>query len=160
VRTHLVHFVPPSAEAVFEVRAAVTRFLDLDLSAEVRGAVLLALDEIITNAVAHSETDGSIIVHVARDGDRVVATVRDNGTGFDLRCIRHDCPPGPLAEGGRGLYLAIQLMDSVTVYSDRGTIVHMTRGGRERARLSAPLRTYESERLIHFAHSLTATPAA
>ena len=156
----MVRCVPPSAEALSEVRAEVTRFLCSDLSTEVRSAVLLALNEVVTNAVAHSGTNEFITVNVARDGDRVEATVCDSGTGFDVRCIQHERPPAPQSEGGRGLYLAIQLMDSVTVYSDRGTIVHMSRAGGDRDKLSPPLRTYASERVVHFARRRQATPAA
>jgi anti-sigma regulatory factor (Ser/Thr protein kinase) len=160
VRTHLVRFVTPSPEALAEARAAITLFLEPDLSCEIRSAVLLSLDEIITNAVAHSGSDGSIVVHVARDGDRVAATVRDSGSGFDPRRIRCDTHPGVLAESGRGLYIAIQLMDSVTVYSDQGTIVHMSRGDRGRQGSSGPSRAFESEHLVRFAHHLPPLPAA
>lgn len=159
MRAHLVRFVSPSPKALSEARAAITLFLEPDLSRQVRSAVLLALDEIITNAVAHSGTNGSIVVHVARDGDRVAATVRDSGSGFDPRCIRCDGHPGVDAENGRGLYIAIQLMDSVTVYSDQGTIVHMSLGGGRRDRSSAPERAFESAHIVRFAHRLPPLPA-
>ena len=152
VRDHLVRFVSPSPEALSEARTAIKLFLGRDLPAEVRSAVLLSLDEIITNALAHSDTSGAILVHVARDGDRVAATVRDSGRGFDPRCIQCDSRPGLDAEGGRGLYIAIHLMDSVTVYSDHGTIVHMSHGEGARDWLSAPLRAFESEHVVRFAH--------
>jgi anti-sigma regulatory factor (Ser/Thr protein kinase) len=159
VKVHLVRCVSPSPEALTEVRTTIRLFLGRDLSREVRTAVLLALDEIITNAVAHSGTNGSIAVHVAHDGDRVAATVRDGGTGFDPRCIRCDGHPGLLSEGGRGLYIAIQLMDSVTVYCDHGTIVHMSRGQRQPDSLSAPLRAFESEHMVRLAHRPATLPA-
>ena len=158
VRAHLVRFVSPSPEAVSDVRAAIALFLEPGLACDVRSSVLLALDEIITNAVAHSGTSGSIVVHVAREGDRVVATVRDSGGGFDPRCIRCDGHPGLFAESGRGLYIAIQLMDSVTVYSDQGTIVHMSLGAGRRDGSSAPERAFESEHIVRFAHRLPPLP--
>ena len=160
MRDHLVRFVTPSPEALSEVRAAIASFLALGLSRELRSAMLLALDEIITNAMTHSGTDGPIIVHVARDGDRVLATVRDSGSGFDPRCIQCDCPPALHAEGGRGLYIAIQLMDSVTVYSDHGTIVHMSRGEGRQDGPSAALRAFQSEHIVRFAHRPSILPAA
>ena len=155
-----MRFLPPSAGAVAEVRAAVALFLAPGLANDVRGAVLLALDEVITNAVAHSGTEDTIEVNVSREGERVMATVRDSGTGFDPQRIRHDSPPAPQAEGGRGLYIAIQLMDSVTVYSDRGTIVHMSCGSEERDKLARPSRTYASECIVRFAHPPAAAALA
>ena len=89
-----------------------------------------------------------------------MATVRDSGTGFDPQSIRHDSPPAPQAEGGRGLYLAIQLMDSVTVYSDRGTIVHMSCGSEKRDKLARPSRIYASDCIVHFAHPRAAAALA
>jgi len=65
MRDHLVRFVTPSPEALSEVRAAVASFLALGLSRELRSAMLLALDEIITNAVTHSGTDGPISLAIA-----------------------------------------------------------------------------------------------
>jgi anti-sigma regulatory factor (Ser/Thr protein kinase) len=152
VRDHLVRFVSPSPEELSEVRAAITLFLDGDLSGTARTTVLLALDEIITNAVSHSGTGSPIVVHVARDGDRVAATVRDSGSGFDPRDITCDRQPGLQAESGRGLYITIQLMDSVTVYSDQGTIVHMSLCDGQRDELSVPLRAFVSEHIVRFAH--------
>jgi anti-sigma regulatory factor (Ser/Thr protein kinase) len=160
VRDHLVRFVSPSPEALSEVRVAIASFLALGLSPELRNAVLLALDEIITNAVTHSGTDGSIVVHVTRNGGHVQATVRDSGNGFDPRRIRCDRPPALHAESGRGLYIAIQLMDSVTVYSDHGTIVHMSCGECRPDRPSAALRAFESEHIVRFSHRPGILPAA
>jgi anti-sigma regulatory factor (Ser/Thr protein kinase) len=160
VKDHFIRFVSPSPEALADARAAMASFLAHGLSPELRSAVLLALDEIITNAVAHSGTDGSIVVHVSHEGGRVAATVRDSGSGFDPRCINCDCPPALHAEGGRGLYIAIQLMDSVTVYSDNGTIVHMWRDEGRRDGPSAAQRAFESEHIVRFAHRPCALPAA
>lgn len=152
VRTYLVRFVPPTAKALSEARRAVSNFIAGALSEEVCDDVLLALDEIVTNALAHGDSGRSIEVHVARDGQQVAMTVRDSGKGFDPRGIRYDSPPVGLTEGGRGLYLAIRLMDSLTVYSDHGTIVHMSRSGGDRDESCAPLCTYVSNCLAHFVH--------
>jgi anti-sigma regulatory factor (Ser/Thr protein kinase) len=150
-RSHLVQFVVRSPGSLPKVRAIVSRFLDGDLPDETREAVMLSLNEILANAITH-EIGGPVVVHVSRDGDRVSVTVRDRGTGFDPHLIKVDRPPDPRALGGRGLYLAIQLMDSVTVYSEAGTIVHMSRGVRTSGRTSEPVCTYASSRTVHFVH--------
>jgi anti-sigma regulatory factor (Ser/Thr protein kinase) len=150
-RTYLVRFVSPTAKALSEARGTVAEFIVGALSADACDDVLLALDEIVTNALAHGASGRSIEIHVARDGGQVAVTVRDSGQGFDPRCIPCDCPD-TTAEGGRGLYLAIRLMDSLTVYSGSGTIVHMSRAGGDRDEFCAPIRTYASHCLAHFVH--------
>lgn len=152
MRTFLVRFVPPTAKALSEARRAVAGFIVDALPVDARDDVLLALDEVVTNALAHGDSGRSIEVHVARDGDQVAVTVRDSGKGFDPRHIRCEQPPDTLAEGGRGLYLAIRLMDSFTVYSGSGTIVHMSRSGGKRDELCAPVCTFVSDCLAHFVH--------
>jgi anti-sigma regulatory factor (Ser/Thr protein kinase) len=150
-RSHLVQFVVRSPGSLPKVRTVVSRFLDGDLPEETREAVMLSLNEILANAITH-EIGGPVVVHVSRDGDRVSVTVRDRGAGFDPHLIDVARPPDPKALGGRGLYLAIQLMDSVTVYSGTGTIVHMSRGARAPGRSSEPVCTYASPRTVHFVH--------
>jgi anti-sigma regulatory factor (Ser/Thr protein kinase) len=151
VRTYLVRFVPPTAKALSEARGAVAEFIVGALSTDACDDVLLALAEIVTNALAHGASGRSIEIHVSRDGDQIALTVRDSGKGFDPRRIACECPD-TMADGGRGLYLAIRLMDSVTVYSGSGTIVHMSRTGGDRDELCAPVRTYASDCLAHFVH--------
>jgi anti-sigma regulatory factor (Ser/Thr protein kinase) len=152
VRTYLERFVPSTATAPSEARRAVSSFIAGALPQEVCDDVLLALDEVVTNALSHGKSGRSIGLHVSRDGEQVAVTVRDSGKGFDPRAIRYDRPPSALTEGGRGLYLAIRLMDSFTVYSDHGTIVHMSRSGGDRDESGAPVCTYVSNCLAHFVH--------
>lgn len=91
----------------------------LDVPVPLRYEVLTALDEAVTNVIKHAygESDeGAFTVHVWREGDRVVISIRHCGTPPDLRQI----PPPDLTSdlehrriGGLGIYLMQQLMDEV-----------------------------------------------
>jgi anti-sigma regulatory factor (Ser/Thr protein kinase) len=67
--------------------------------------LVVAVNEILINAVLHAGGGGSVTVRTSGDG--VLIEVRDSGPG-----IPTDVPtqrPGPLVEGGRGLWMARKL---------------------------------------------------
>ncbi len=79
----------------------------------------VALDEIVSNVIAHGYTDGApheIRVTIALDTARIVALVEDDGVAFDPLAV----PPPDLAAdagqrpvGGLGIHLARGLMSDV-----------------------------------------------
>ena len=78
---------------------------------------LVAVNEIVANAVVHGGGSGRL--RLWRQGDDLLCEVTDNGPGFDHDRIRGP-RPGPLAPGGRGLWLAEMLVDALSI-SDRST---------------------------------------
>jgi two-component sensor histidine kinase len=86
----------------------------------VEPAVLVA-NELVTNAVAHAQTD--LWLRLELRGDRLFVAVRD-GSPRLLRQVL----PDPDAESGRGLWLVEQLARSwgVSPHRDGGKVVWCT----------------------------------
>lgn len=133
------------------MRRRVRSFLRPGVTETLRGDVLLALDETVTNAIVHGGAS-RVIVHVGLLEDRLTATVRDGGQGFDLQRLVETWPPPADAEGGRGLYLTTRLMDSVVIYAAGGTIVHMSRDLTRDGDRSRPECVWSASRVARFAH--------
>jgi anti-sigma regulatory factor (Ser/Thr protein kinase) len=92
----------------------------------VRRSLNVALDELLANALTHSETGRdpcSVTVEVQLDQERVTVTVTDNGAPFDP--FGRDAPDTTLSVeerpiGGLGLHLVGQLMDQVSYQRREG----------------------------------------
>jgi anti-sigma regulatory factor (Ser/Thr protein kinase) len=78
-----------------------------------RGEFLLAVHEVVENAIRHG--GGHLLLH-HRDGT-LHCQVKDAGPGFPDRPIANG-PPDADAETGCGLWLAQQLADEVTIASE------------------------------------------
>jgi serine/threonine-protein kinase RsbW len=88
--------------------------------------VELALTEACANVLHHVDRGSHFEVVVGFDEERAFLDVIDHGAGFDP----DDLPstgPDPYAEGGRGVQLMRELMDSVRFDSvtGSGTTVHL-----------------------------------
>jgi anti-sigma regulatory factor (Ser/Thr protein kinase) len=85
---------------------------------------ILAVNEVITNVVLHAGGRGWIRLDV--DGASVVCVVADAGGGIPEQHLAGDSLPGAFEVGGRGLWLAHQLCDAVTIDSGpHGTTIAM-----------------------------------
>jgi serine/threonine-protein kinase RsbW len=85
---------------------------------------VVAANELLTNAVRHGGGAG----HVALWCDRgsVVCEVTDQGSGMPAQSA-HPARPAPDEPGGRGLWLAGELTDSIEIASGRdGTAVRIS----------------------------------
>jgi serine/threonine-protein kinase RsbW len=81
---------------------------------------VLAVDEIVTNAVRHGGGGGHLDVWLT--ADRLWFRVSDGGPG--LVTSPRVTPPGPSQLGGRGLWIAGQITDELTITSGTaGTVV-------------------------------------
>ncbi len=91
---------------------------------EVIADVELALTEACANVLHHVDRGVSFEVVVGFDEHRAFLDVIDHGPGFDPG---DTSPAGPDDEGGRGLHLMRELMDSVRFdsVSGSGTTVHL-----------------------------------
>jgi anti-sigma regulatory factor (Ser/Thr protein kinase) len=76
--------------------------------------VELALSEVLANAQEHG--GAPIAVSAWYDG-RFLIEVSDRGRGFDRTRVWANHPPAPLGLRGRGLWIARQITDGVTVRS-------------------------------------------
>jgi serine/threonine-protein kinase RsbW len=82
--------------------------------------LILVVDEILTNAVRHGGGTGLVEIWVS--AGRVTFRVVDDGPGMDASLTPR--PPAPTQGGGRGLWIAHQLTDEITISSGpEGTAV-------------------------------------
>jgi serine/threonine-protein kinase RsbW len=104
--------IPPSSVHLAALRRAARGALG-GLSEDAVADVLLALDEAVSNAIRHGSRGGRPIrVGVAvRDG-WIEISVQDYGPTPRVPPLPDD-PPAPLAPGGRGLWLILQVADEV-----------------------------------------------
>lgn len=97
---------------IAEVRAAVHGIAVDQGFGDRASDLVLALDEVIANAQEHGAAP--IAVEAWVDG-RLVVEVSDVGDGFDRVQVWRTHPPEPLGRRGRGLWIARQLADIVTI---------------------------------------------
>jgi serine/threonine-protein kinase RsbW len=119
--------IPPSAAYLPAVRHAAEREFD-GIADEVASDALLALGEAVTNAIRHGSGAGRP-VHVAVNVDHgwIDMSVRDQGPTRRPPMLPAD-PPAPLALGGRGLWMILQLVDEVRLSrAGAGTLLNLRR---------------------------------
>jgi serine/threonine-protein kinase RsbW len=88
---------------------------------------VLAVNEILTNAVRHADGGGWLRLWCV--GGRLLCEVTDSGHGIPAELIDVEPPPITLAPGGRGLWIARQLCDELTVTTGpAGTAVRLVIG--------------------------------
>ncbi len=97
------------------------------LAGEKLGDFVVAVNELLTNAVRHGGGTGRLTLWLA--GSAVVCEVADAGTGFAADRVDHDNRPRPDTPGGWGLWLAGELTDhmEITTGTD-GTTVRIASG--------------------------------
>ena len=95
------------------VRHEVTARLDTGLLADRLHGFVLAINEVITNAVLHAGGQGRIVLTVTATA--VCCTVTDSGPGIPEQFRRPPNVPEAFEVGGRGIWLAHQLCDEVTM---------------------------------------------
>jgi anti-sigma regulatory factor (Ser/Thr protein kinase) len=95
------------------VRHEVTARLGAGPLGERLHGFVLAINEVITNAVLHAGGQGRIVLWTT--GSAVVCTVTDAGPGIPEQFRRPPSVPEAFEVGGRGIWLAHQLCDKVTL---------------------------------------------
>ncbi|MBD3290195.1 ATP-binding protein [candidate division KSB1 bacterium] len=89
----------------------------MDFSEEDRDSIAISITEIVSNAISHGNKrnrDKKVTIMYEIYKNRLVITVQDEGTGFNVREI--DDPLDPknlLKDSGRGIYIVRALMDEV-----------------------------------------------
>ncbi|MCI4062520.1 ATP-binding protein [Micromonospora sp. R77] len=86
---------------------------------------VLAVNELITNAVRHGGGQGSL--RLWRRSGALVCEVADHGRGISAQRLDDRRRPAPDTAGGWGLWLARELSDSMEVETgDAGTLVRIS----------------------------------
>ena len=74
---------------------------------------VLAVNEVVTNVVLHAGGHGHLTLRLC--GDSAWCTVTDSGPGIPACYLSSPETPGAFEVGGRGIWLAYQLCDEVTM---------------------------------------------
>jgi anti-sigma regulatory factor (Ser/Thr protein kinase) len=124
--------VPNEPARIREVRRFVGSFLaDIRAPVETSFDILLAVSEAAANASRHgrrSDTWSELRVQCRLEGQDVVVSVTDEGSGFDPGGFETAQMPDRFASGGRGLFLMQQLTDEVSARTTaEGTTVTLRR---------------------------------
>src|SRR3954454_6677391 len=100
----------PSGAHLIELRDAARRALP-GVADEIVQDMLLVLDEAVANAIRYGSAAAQpVAVSIDCDGDWIDLAVVDQGPTPRLPSLPNE-PPPPLATGGRGLWLILQLAD-------------------------------------------------
>jgi anti-sigma regulatory factor (Ser/Thr protein kinase) len=93
--------------------AVLDRLAAAGLSGDRLHGFVLAVNEVITNVVLHAGGNGRIRLWL--DGDSAWCTVTDAGPGIPAKYLTVPEVPEAFEVGGRGIWLAYQLCDEVTM---------------------------------------------
>ena len=104
-----------------------TRLVAVGLSGDRLQGFVLAINEVITNVVLHAGGDGRLVLR--RSGGSVACVIADAGPGIPERFRSTPEVPAAFQVGGRGVWLAYQLCDEVSMdTSAAGTTVTLRMG--------------------------------
>ena len=100
--------------------------MELDLSDEVYGNVLVATMEATNNAIIHgnnSDPDKMVKIEMLMDQRELQVHIEDQGQGFDYSTVPDPTAPENLEKiNGRGIFLMERLSDEI-LYLENGRIV-------------------------------------
>ena len=153
-QTSLAFRLPLDPARLLRARQRIRDYLDQQgVPVDAIDAVVLAVEEAMTNAVRHSDAKGDLEVRLGFDGHDLHAAVEDKGKGFDVDSFDCDRLPDLMSPGGRGLYLISQLMDDIALVCDGGLEVRMLK----RQALPVPAAVASLETGLADAHHLDGT---
>ena len=102
--------------------------LELDLSDEVYGNVLVATMEATNNAIIHgnnSDPSKNVTIKIQLEAKELKVLIEDQGIGFDHQSIPDPTAPENLEKiNGRGIFLMERLSDEI-LYLEEGRIVEL-----------------------------------
>lgn len=102
--------------------------LELDLTDEVYGNVLVATMEATNNAIIHgnkSDPNKQVKLEIVKTDQDLVIRVADQGPGFDYSHVPDPTAPENLEKiNGRGIFLMRRLSDDI-IFHDAGRIVEL-----------------------------------
>jgi anti-sigma regulatory factor (Ser/Thr protein kinase) len=102
--------------------------MELDLSDEVYGNVLVATMEATNNAIIHgnnSDPKKNVSIHILFERKELKVQIEDQGNGFDYTSVPDPTAPGNLEKiNGRGIFLMERLSDEI-LYLEDGRVVEL-----------------------------------
>ena len=102
--------------------------MELDLSDEVYGNVLVATMEATNNAIIHgnnSDPKKNVKIEIQLDQKQLKVHIEDQGIGFDFSKVPDPTSPENLEKiNGRGIFLMERLSDEI-LYLEEGRIVEL-----------------------------------
>ena len=102
--------------------------LELNLSDEVYGNVLVATMEATNNAIIHgnqSDPEKNVRIEIMLDQKELKVHIEDQGKGFDYASVPDHTAPENLEKiNGRGIFLMERLSDEI-LYLEDGRIVEL-----------------------------------
>ena len=101
-----------------------TQLQTYSLPAGVAYDLLTCVQEASMNALLFGATPWGVRISLTADPNEILITVRDHGSGLDLKRLTNP-PPAPMSEAGRGLFLLRTLMDRVEFRVQDGTEVRL-----------------------------------
>jgi len=102
--------------------------MELDLSDEVYGNVLVATMEATNNAIIHgnnSDPEKHVKIKILLENKELMVHIEDQGNGFDYSAVPDPTSPENLEKiHGRGIFLMERLSDEI-LYLEEGRIVEL-----------------------------------
>ena len=102
--------------------------MELDLSDEVYGNVLVATMEATNNAIIHgnnSDPGKNVRICILLEKKELKVHIEDQGNGFDYSTVPDPTAPGNLEKiNGRGIFLMERLSDEI-LYLEDGRVVEL-----------------------------------
>ncbi|MDR1865587.1 MAG: ATP-binding protein [Bacteroidales bacterium] len=96
---------------------------------DVYGNLMIAALEATNNAITHGnklDVNKYVELYFSVDAEKILVTVKDEGTGFDYNSIPDPTAPENIENmSGRGVFLMTQLSDKIE-FEDNGRFVRMT----------------------------------
>jgi serine/threonine-protein kinase RsbW len=134
---HMILNIPSDLKYLGAVDAAIQDLArEFSFSPDAINDVSTALVEACSNAIEHGNhfsRDKRVVVTLRFNGGTFIATVRDEGTGFDFtKALRDESGPDPMSERGRGILIMRAFTDDLQFKcDDKGLTVELTklRGG-------------------------------
>jgi len=134
---HMILNIPSDLKYLGAVDAAIQDLArEFSFSPDAINDVSTALVEACSNAIEHGNhfaKDKRVVVTLRFNGGSFVATVRDEGNGFDFsKAMRDEAGPDPMSERGRGILIMRAFTDDLQFrVENNGLTVELTklRGG-------------------------------
>ncbi len=127
-RPHLHFSLAPESACVWWARERIRDYLARHWEDKTAvNDVVLAVEEACANAICHSGSSEEIEIRLIVEDDRLEATVKDRGCGFDVGSFDPHCVPDPLVDHGRGLFLMATLCDEMKLSLDGGLEVRLAK---------------------------------
>jgi serine/threonine-protein kinase RsbW len=134
---HMILNIPSDLKYLGAVDAAIQDLArEFSFSPDAINDVSTALVEACSNAIEHGNhfsKDKRVVVTLKFNGTTFVATVSDEGHGFDYsKALRDESGPDPMSERGRGILIMRAFTDKLDFrVDDKGLTVELTklRGG-------------------------------